>query len=62
MVTRDNFHSNLIFGVSVQILKETLVRHGFTFESDTDTEVIPKLAKFVFDQARDGEGIMLYKM
>ena len=62
MVTRDNFNSNLTFGVPVQILKETLIRHGFTFVSDTDTEVIPKLAKFVFDQARDGEGIMLYKM
>jgi glucosamine--fructose-6-phosphate aminotransferase (isomerizing) len=42
----------------VQVLKETLIRHGFIFESDTDTEVIPKLAKFVFDKARDGEGIM----
>ncbi|CAM6062631.1 unnamed protein product [Sphagnum tenellum] len=31
------------------VLKETLVRHGFVFESDTDTEVIPKLAKFVYD-------------
>lgn len=30
-------------------LKETLERHGFQFESDTDTEVIPKLAKFVHD-------------
>ncbi|KAJ4897661.1 glutamine-fructose-6-phosphate transaminase (isomerizing)s [Raphanus sativus] len=38
------------------VLKETLLRHGFTFDSDTDTEVIPKLAKFVFDQANeDGE-------
>ena len=46
--------------VCFQVLKETLMRHGFTFESDTDTEVIPKLAKFVFDKARDGEGIMLY--
>ncbi|CAM6085156.1 unnamed protein product [Calypogeia fissa] len=32
------------------VLKETLLRHGFSFESDTDTEVIPKLAKFVFDK------------
>lgn len=38
------------------MLKETLVRHGFTFTSDTDTEVIPKLAKFVFDKANE-EGI-----
>ncbi|KAI9114077.1 hypothetical protein K1719_014727 [Acacia pycnantha] len=28
-----------------EVLKETLIRHGFTFESETDTEVIPKLAK-----------------
>jgi len=40
----------------VQVLKETLTRHGFTFESDTDTEVIPKLAKFVFDKSHDEEG------
>ncbi|KAF8398173.1 hypothetical protein HHK36_017099 [Tetracentron sinense] len=39
-----------------QVLKETLVRHGFTFESETDTEVIPKLAKFVFDKANEEEG------
>lgn len=38
----------------LKVLKETLIRHGFTFESNTDTEVIPKLAKFVFDQAREG--------
>lgn len=31
------------------MLKETLLRHGFEFESDTDTEVIPKLAKFFYD-------------
>ncbi|CAK7340155.1 unnamed protein product [Dovyalis caffra] len=39
-----------------KVLKETLIRHGFTFESETDTEVIPKLAKFVFDKANEGEG------
>ncbi|KAJ7960440.1 glutamine--fructose-6-phosphate aminotransferase [isomerizing] 2 [Quillaja saponaria] len=39
-----------------EVLKETLVRHGFTFESETDTEVIPKLAKFVFDKANEEEG------
>ncbi|VAI30016.1 unnamed protein product [Triticum turgidum subsp. durum] len=33
-----------------------VVHNGITFESDTDTEVIPKLAKFVFDKAHDGEG------
>ncbi|XP_047334357.1 glutamine--fructose-6-phosphate aminotransferase [isomerizing] 1-like [Impatiens glandulifera] len=36
-----------------EVLKETLVRHGFIFESETDTEVIPKLAKFVFDKANE---------
>ena len=41
------------FHVHFQVLKETLVRHGFTFESETDTEVIPKLAKFVFDKANE---------
>lgn len=41
-------HNGII--TNFQVLKETLLRHGFTFESDTDTEVIPKLAKFVFDK------------
>jgi glutamine---fructose-6-phosphate transaminase (isomerizing) len=45
--------------LSFQVLKETLTRHGFTFESDTDTEVIPKLAKFVFNKAHDEKGIDL---
>ncbi|GAB4832505.1 Glutamine--fructose-6-phosphate aminotransferase [isomerizing] 2 [Ancistrocladus abbreviatus] len=36
-----------------EVLKETLVRHGFTFKSKTDTEVIPRLAKFVFDKANE---------
>nr|GLL34547.1 glutamine--fructose-6-phosphate aminotransferase [isomerizing] 2 [Ipomoea trifida] len=36
-----------------EALKETLIRHDFTFESETDTEVIPKLAKFVFDKANE---------
>ncbi|KAL9257725.1 Glutamine--fructose-6-phosphate aminotransferase [isomerizing] 1-like protein [Drosera capensis] len=40
------------------VLKETLVRHGFTFESETDTEVIPKLAKFVFDKANEKEQLI----
>ncbi|KAH6757358.1 hypothetical protein C2S51_038866 [Perilla frutescens var. frutescens] len=44
-------HNGVI--TNYEVLKETLVRHGFTFESDTDTEVIPKLAKFVFDNAND---------
>ncbi|KAH7278868.1 hypothetical protein KP509_38G060600 [Ceratopteris richardii] len=30
-------------------LKEKLLKYGFHFESDTDTEVTPKLAKFVHD-------------
>ncbi|CAM0874372.1 unnamed protein product [Alopecurus aequalis] len=51
-------HNGII--TNYEVLKETLIRHGFTFESDTDTEVIPKLAKFVFDKARDGEGDMTF--
>ncbi|KAL9226464.1 hypothetical protein vseg_002275 [Gypsophila vaccaria] len=47
-------HNGVI--TNYEVLKETLVRHGFTFESDTDTEVIPKLAKYVFDKANEGEG------
>ncbi|OWM72304.1 hypothetical protein CDL15_Pgr018189 [Punica granatum] len=39
-----------------KVLKETLLRHGFTFESETDTEVIPKLVKYIFDQSSEGEG------
>ncbi|KAG0562819.1 hypothetical protein KC19_9G173700 [Ceratodon purpureus] len=40
-------HNGII--TNFMVLKETLLRHGFEFESDTDTEVIPKLAKFVHD-------------
>jgi glucosamine--fructose-6-phosphate aminotransferase (isomerizing) len=47
-------HNGVI--TNYEVLKETLVRHGFTFESDTDTEVIPKLAKFVFDKANEEGG------
>ncbi|KAF3338008.1 glutamine--fructose-6-phosphate aminotransferase [Carex littledalei] len=47
-------HNGII--TNYEVLKQTLIRQGFTFKSDTDTEVIPKLAKFVFDKARDGEG------
>lgn len=52
-------HNGII--TNYMVLKETLLRHGFKFESDTDTEVIPKLAKFVFDRlseqkTNDGEG------
>ncbi|KAF8015373.1 hypothetical protein BT93_H1010 [Corymbia citriodora subsp. variegata] len=39
-----------------EVLKQTLIRHGFTFESDTDTEVIPKLAKYVFDKSNEDSG------
>ena len=31
-------------------IKEVLIREGFHFESDTDTEVIPKLCKFIYDK------------
>ncbi|KAK1319565.1 Glutamine--fructose-6-phosphate aminotransferase [isomerizing] [Acorus calamus] len=50
-------HNGII--TNYEVLKETLVRHGYTFESDTDTEVIPKLAKFVFDKANDEEGAQM---
>ncbi|KAJ8565504.1 hypothetical protein K7X08_008080 [Anisodus acutangulus] len=44
-------HNGII--TNYQVLKQTLLRHGFTFESETDTEVIPKLAKFIFDKANE---------
>ncbi|XP_055817908.1 glutamine--fructose-6-phosphate aminotransferase [isomerizing] 1 isoform X2 [Solanum dulcamara] len=44
-------HNGII--TNYEVLKETLLRHGFTFESETDTEVIPKLAKFIFDKANE---------
>ncbi|GAA0148271.1 transaminase [Lithospermum erythrorhizon] len=42
-------HNGVI--TNYEVLKKTLVRHGFVFVSETDTEVIPKLAKYVFDKA-----------
>ncbi|XVF73601.1 hypothetical protein PTKIN_Ptkin12aG0215400 [Pterospermum kingtungense] len=44
-------HNGIV--TNYEVLKETLIRHGFDFESDTDTEVIPKLAKYVFDKANE---------
>lgn len=44
-------HNGVI--TNYEVLKETLVRHGFTFESETDTEIIPKLAKYVFDKSNE---------
>lgn len=44
-------HNGVI--TNYEVLKQTLIRHGFIFESDTDTEVIPKLAKYVFDKANE---------
>ncbi|XVE74198.1 hypothetical protein DITRI_Ditri11bG0179600 [Diplodiscus trichospermus] len=44
-------HNGVI--TNYEVLKETLIRHEFTFESETDTEVIPKLAKYVFDKANE---------
>ncbi|OIT26350.1 PREDICTED: glutamine--fructose-6-phosphate aminotransferase [isomerizing] 2-like [Nicotiana attenuata] len=44
-------HNGVI--TNYEVLKQTLVRQGFTFDSETDTEVIPKLAKFVFDKANE---------
>eukprot|EP00850_Spirogloea_muscicola_P000557 SM000002S05637 [mRNA] locus=s2:1328957:1332236:+ [translate_table: standard] len=45
-------HNGII--TNYRALKATLVKHGYQFESDTDTEVIPKLAKFVFDSLSEG--------
>ncbi|KAI3742901.1 hypothetical protein L1987_60599 [Smallanthus sonchifolius] len=45
-------HNGVI--TNYEVLKQSLLRHGHTFESETDTEVIPKLAKFVFDKANEG--------
>jgi glucosamine--fructose-6-phosphate aminotransferase (isomerizing) len=36
-----------------QALRETLVRKGYMFESDTDTEVIPKLTKYLYDKFQE---------
>ncbi|XP_019173858.1 PREDICTED: uncharacterized protein LOC109169431 [Ipomoea nil] len=47
-------HNDVI--TNYEALKETLIRHDFTFESETDKEVIPKLAKFVFDKANEEGG------
>ncbi|WJX82824.1 Glutamine--fructose-6-phosphate aminotransferase [isomerizing] 2, variant 2 [Trifolium repens] len=47
-------HNGVI--TNYEVLKATLIRHGFTFTSETDTEVIPKLAKFVYDNAIEGTG------
>lgn len=47
-------HNGVI--TNYEVLKETLLRHGFKFESETDTEVIPKLAKFVYDKANEVSG------
>jgi len=41
-------HNGII--TNYQSLKQMLVRKGFVFESETDTEVIPKLAKYLFDK------------
>ena len=46
-------HNGII--TNFQVLKQSLVKHGFVFESDTDTEVIPKLAKFVYDKMVEGQ-------
>eukprot|EP00798_Chlamydomonas_sp_ICE-L_P026745 gene26744-4314_t len=33
-----------------KLLKDFLIKHGETFATDTDTEVIPKLCKFVYER------------
>nr|GMC85012.1 uncharacterized protein LOC109161584 isoform X3 [Ipomoea batatas] len=47
-------HNGVI--INYEAFKETPIRLDFTFDSETDTEVIPKLAKFVFDKAKEGRG------
>ncbi|CAL5192811.1 unnamed protein product [Lathyrus oleraceus] len=47
-------HNGVI--TNYEVLKATLIRHGFTFKSETDTEVIPILAKFVYDKANEVAG------
>lgn len=47
-------HNGVI--TNYEVLKATLLRHGFTFTSETDTEVIPKLAKYVYDKANEASG------
>lgn len=45
-------HNGVI--TNYEVLKQTLIKkHGFIFESETDTEVIPKLAKYVFEKANE---------
>ncbi|CAI9298297.1 unnamed protein product [Lactuca saligna] len=52
-------HNGVI--TNYEVLKQSLLRHRFTFESETDTEVIPKLAKFVFDKANEeGEQTVMF--
>ncbi|KAK2361782.1 Glutamine--fructose-6-phosphate aminotransferase [isomerizing] 2 [Trifolium repens] len=51
-------HNGVI--TNYEVLKATLIRHGFTFTSETDTEVIPKLAKFVYDNAIEGDQVVTF--
>jgi len=41
-------HNGII--TNFNLLKDFLVRHGETFISETDTEVIPKLCKFIYNR------------
>uniref|UniRef100_A0A3Q1HTS9 glutamine--fructose-6-phosphate transaminase (isomerizing) n=1 Tax=Anabas testudineus TaxID=64144 RepID=A0A3Q1HTS9_ANATE len=42
-------------------LKEYLINKGYEFESETDTEVIPKLMKYVYDN-RENRGVTFSKL
>lgn len=44
-------HNGII--TNFQYLKDYLVKHGETFISDTDTEVIPKLCKYLFQHLNE---------
>ncbi|XP_058742036.1 glutamine--fructose-6-phosphate aminotransferase [isomerizing] 1-like [Vicia villosa] len=53
-------HNGVI--TNYEVLKATLILHGFTFKSETDTEVIPKLAKFVYDKANEAAGNFCFRI
>jgi len=44
-------HNGII--TNYKLLKDFLIKHGETFVSETDTEVIPKLCKFVYERLNE---------
>ncbi|KAJ9519758.1 hypothetical protein QJQ45_013440 [Haematococcus lacustris] len=51
-------HNGII--TNYKFLKEFLVKNGERFVSDTDTEVIPKLCKFVYDRLREAAAVAVW--